>query len=135
VIATTLAAAFTAFAVDATTKRVARARLVEGRLYGHEAGWGLRLVRNARGNVSGLGIGRALALWSVLAVVAFRLPVSNGATAVGLGLVLGGVTGNLADRVLRGEVLDFVSMKWWPVFNLADGSMVAGLALVVAGLR
>jgi signal peptidase II len=49
-----------------------------------------------------------------------------------LGLILGGALGNLADRLfrgdglLRGEVVDFVKVGIWPVFNLADSCIVIG---------
>jgi signal peptidase II len=49
-----------------------------------------------------------------------------------LGLVLGGALGNLSDRLfrgegmLRGEVVDFVKVGIWPVFNLADSCIVVG---------
>jgi signal peptidase II len=49
-----------------------------------------------------------------------------------LGLVLGGALGNLIDRLLRGEgllrgeVVDFVKVGWWPVFNVADSCVVVG---------
>jgi signal peptidase II len=49
-----------------------------------------------------------------------------------LGLVLGGALGNLIDRLLRGEgllrgeVVDFVKVGWWPVFNMADSCVVVG---------
>ena len=51
---------------------------------------------------------------------------------VPLGLVLGGAVGNLADRLLRGdpllhgEVVDFVKVGIWPVFNVADSCIVVG---------
>ncbi len=51
---------------------------------------------------------------------------------VPLGLVLGGALGNLADRLFRGgspfqgEVVDFVKVGIWPVFNLADSCIVVG---------
>lgn len=57
--------------------------------------------------------------------------------AVGLGMILGGATGNLVDRFfrspgpLRGHVVDFLSVGWWPVFNVADPSVVGGAILLV----
>jgi signal peptidase II len=62
--------------------------------------------------------------------------------AVSLGLVLGGALGNLVDRLFRapgpfvGHVVDMVSLfddhgGYWPVFNLADSSLVVGVALAV----
>ena len=58
-----------------------------------------------------------------------------------LGLILGGALGNLCDRLfrgeglLRGEVVDFVKVGIWPVFNLADSCVVVGgilLALLLS---
>jgi signal peptidase II len=53
---------------------------------------------------------------------------------VGLGLALGGATSNLADRIVRGAVADFIAVGRWPMFNLADSAMVAGTVLLAAGL-
>ena len=39
-----------------------------------------------------------------------------------IGLQLGGAFGNLIDRVLNGEVVDFIDVGPWPIFNLADSS-------------
>ena len=47
-----------------------------------------------------------------------------------LGLQLGGAAGNLLDRVLLGHVTDFLDVGPWPVFNLADSSIVVGLVLL-----
>ena len=58
--------------------------------------------------------------------------------AIGLGMILGGAMGNLVDRFfrspgpLRGHVVDFLSIGWWPVFNVADPSVVGGALLLVA---
>src|SRR3989338_3316630 len=48
------------------------------------------------------------------------------------GLFLGGVTGNLIDRILRQYVVDFIDVGFWPVFNIADAAIsvsVIGLVL------
>jgi signal peptidase II len=52
--------------------------------------------------------------------------------AIALALVLGGAVGNLVDRVfrdpgfLRGGVVDFIQVGWWPIFNVADSAIVCG---------
>lgn len=56
-------------------------------------------------------------------------------TGVALSLILGGAFGNLWDRVASGRVVDFllfyVRQYQWPVFNLADSSIVIGASLLV----
>ncbi|HJN88441.1 MAG: signal peptidase II [Dehalococcoidia bacterium] len=47
-----------------------------------------------------------------------------------LGLQVGGATGNLLDRLRLGHVTDFMDVGSWPVFNVADASIVTGLALL-----
>ena len=47
-----------------------------------------------------------------------------------LGLILGGAAGNLVDRITLGHVTDFIDVGAWPVFNLADSSIVVGLAVM-----
>ena len=52
---------------------------------------------------------------------------------VALGLILGGTTGNLFDRVVFGGVRDFLYFYWFefPVFNVADSCLVVGAALLL----
>ena len=45
-------------------------------------------------------------------------------------LQLGGAAGNLADRITMGSVTDFVDIGRWPVFNVADASIVVGLGIL-----
>ncbi|RFP40157.1 signal peptidase II, partial [Klebsiella oxytoca] len=55
--------------------------------------------------------------------------------AMGYSLILGGALGNVADRVLRGSVVDFLDFHWqlvhWPAFNLADVAITSGAALLI----
>ena len=53
---------------------------------------------------------------------------------VALGLVIGGSVSNLVDRVRLGHVTDFLDLKWWPAFNLADSFIVIGVAILLAAL-
>jgi len=49
---------------------------------------------------------------------------------LGISLIIAGTAGNLGDRIFRGGVIDFINMRFWPIFNLAfnlaDGFIVAG---------
>ena len=49
-----------------------------------------------------------------------------------LGLQLGGAIGNLIDRVYAGAVVDFIDIGRWPIFNVADASIVTGISLLLA---
>ncbi|MCK5641859.1 MAG: signal peptidase II, partial [Gammaproteobacteria bacterium] len=44
-----------------------------------------------------------------------------------LALIVGGALGNIFDRFAYGYVIDFISVGWWPVFNLADSFLVIGI--------
>ncbi len=55
-------------------------------------------------------------------------------TVLGVGLILGGALGNLADRARLGAVVDFLDFRVWPVFNLADSCITVGAALVALQL-
>jgi signal peptidase II len=50
---------------------------------------------------------------------------------IALGLLLGGAVGNLIDRIRLGEVVDFIDVGAWPVFNLADSAVVVGVILII----
>lgn len=56
--------------------------------------------------------------------------------AIALGLVLGGIFGNLTDRIFRspgglqGEVIDWIQIPHWPVFNIADTAVVCAAILI-----
>jgi signal peptidase II len=68
-----------------------------------------------------------------VAVWGFR----TGHAPIALGLVAGGGLGNLTDRIVRapghlqGHVVDFIHFRYWPTFNLADSSIVVGVALLL----
>jgi signal peptidase II len=46
-----------------------------------------------------------------------------------IGMILGGALSNGVDRLVQGYVVDFIDFHWWPVFNVADSSIV--IAIVV----
>ena len=47
------------------------------------------------------------------------------------GLLLGGIAGNMLDRLVFGRVTDFITLGWWPSFNLADAASSCGVALLL----
>jgi signal peptidase II len=79
----------------------------------------------------------------LLALLVHRVRRPGGwLVTAGLVALLAGVLGNLRDRLERGYVVDFIEGKgpWpvsdvrWPIFNVADAYLAAGIALCLAGL-
>jgi signal peptidase II len=64
------------------------------------------------------------------AIFYFSPRITSKGWAVVLGLVMGGILGNLVDRifrepgVLRGHVIDWMQLPYWPIFNIADSAIV-----------
>ncbi|MDX1615868.1 MAG: signal peptidase II [Candidatus Promineifilaceae bacterium] len=73
-----------------------------------------------------------VAIAVTLFIVAYNyvLPANNHLFRLALGLQLGGALGNLIDRFRLGHVTDFLDFGPWPVFNVADMSIVAGVILL-----
>jgi signal peptidase II len=73
-----------------------------------------------------------IAMIVVAAIIFYyrHLPAGQWWIKVSLGLQLGGALGNLLDRLRLGYVVDFVDFKIWPVFNVADSSIVIGVAIL-----
>jgi len=51
-----------------------------------------------------------------------------------LGLLIGGSASNLVDRIRLGHVTDFIDLRFWPAFNLADSFIVLGVLVLLAAL-
>ena len=79
----------------------------------------------------------AIAVGVIVIILRTSRRIRSWPWAVSLGLLLGGATGNLSDRLLRspgplrGHVVDWIMLPHWPVFNLADSSIVCGGVLAV----
>jgi signal peptidase II len=79
----------------------------------------------------------AIAVGVIAFIVRTARRIYSLAWAIALGLLLGGATGNLTDRIFRapgpfrGWVVDWIQVPHWPVFNLADSAIVCGGALMV----
>jgi signal peptidase II len=89
----------------------------------------------------GQGMGRIIGVLAVaVSVVLFaslrraRRPLA----VIAVGLVAGGAVGNVLDRLFRskggflnGSVVDFIDLRFWPIFNIADSGVVVGAALLI----
>lgn len=80
----------------------------------------------------------ALLALVVVSTLALGYPARFKLGAVAAGLIAGGALGNLIDRgfrgdngFLHGEVVDFIDLQWWPVFNIADAAICIGAVLLV----
>src|SRR5436190_5515026 len=131
------AAATASLAVDVVSNRLVTAHLAEGRLYGRPPDWGLRRVRSHGGGLGRVSVPLAIALWIVaagcMALLMSTTPLGVVAAA-GLGMAIGGATGNVVERLIRGTVVDFIAAGRWPVLNVADAAMTIGLLLAAVSL-
>jgi signal peptidase II len=82
------------------------------------------------------------ALIVVGAIAYFAPKITSSGWSVVLGLALGGVLGNLTDRIFRspgyftGHVIDWIEITNWPVFNVADTAIVVAAAIsIVLSIR
>jgi signal peptidase II len=101
----------------------------------------LHLVEN-RGAAFGFGSKYApfialAALAVVIVVFRSTAGLHSRLAQVSVGLVLGGAVGNLLDRLLRegsgflgGAVIDFIDVRFWPVWNVADMGLTIGAVLL-----
>ena len=124
--------------LDQLTKQLAVTRLDDGPVDVIHGVFSLRLTYNsggAFGVMQGLpGVFLAATLVIVALILFWTRKIEQRGWIVALGLVVGGGLGNVADRVFRdlgGRVVDFVDLHVWPVFNLADASIVCGVLLVI----
>ena len=133
------AAAAAVVAVDQLTKWWALQALADG----PERFGPIRFVLSSnKGAAFGLGAGfvpviALAAIVVVIVAITMGRATARPVTALAAGLLLGGAFGNLADRLfrspgaLRGAVVDFIDLGWWPVFNAADSAITVGCVLLV----
>lgn len=61
----------------------------------------------------------------------FLLAQERKIVAFALALIVGGALSNIFDRLTLGYVRDFIDLKFWPSFNLADSAVTVGISIVV----
>jgi signal peptidase II len=127
--------------LDQTTKIIAVESLGGGKVVPVIDGFlQLRLVRNP-GAAFGLGVNFTVVLAVIVMVVIVAIlrmsrRLTNLPWAIALGGMLGGAIGNLIDRLfrepgpMRGHVVDFFELPNFPVFNIADSTIVGSAVLI-----
>ncbi len=129
-------------ALDVTTKVLVVAEL-EGRRALELLG-GQLLIRVSRNSGAAFSFAEgatvlftAVAVAVIVVIVRVSAKLYSAGWALSLGLLLGGATGNLIDRLLRapgpgrGAVVDFIDFQVYPSFNVADSAIVVGGLLAV----
>jgi signal peptidase II len=135
-----LAVAFAAVVADQVTKQIVVSSLELGESVHVVGPLEIRHVTNP-GIAFGLFSSWATAV-TVLTAVAVgwmlfyfaRSGARHPVLPVALGLLIGGSVSNLIDRLRLGHVTDFLDLRFWPAFNLADSFIVLGVAILLAAL-
>jgi signal peptidase II len=136
-----LVAAGGVLGLDQLSKTLVLSRLNAGQWAPIGSGPRIRAVPNAAAG-PGLRLSRGglLSLWLCATagtiLVAHSAPSLQGqAVQLGLGAAIGGATSNLLDRIRRGAVVDFIDLRVWPSFNVADVAIVLGVTGALFSMR
>jgi signal peptidase II len=135
-----VAIALAALLADQVTKQIVVTQLDVGESVDVIGPFSIHHVRNS-GIAFGLfstwaGAVTLLTAAAVAWMVAYfaRAGARHPVLPVALGLLIGGSAGNLFDRIRLGHVTDFLDLRYWPAFNLADTFIVSGVAILLATL-
>lgn len=119
--------------LDRWSKAFASARAIQpitcGRIFQIRYVINQRRVYQSPFLAAGLSVLWVAALASALALHWSKMWFQSASALAGLGCALGGAAGNLLDIVWRKQIIDFIDLGWWPVFNVADVAIVGGLIL------
>jgi signal peptidase II len=134
------AIALAAIAADQLTKQLVSGTLALGEELDVLGPFSIHRVQNS-GIAFGL-FGSATAIVIVLTTIAIawmlvffaRSGARHPVLPAAVGLLIGGSISNLVDRVRLGHVTDFLDLRYWPAFNLADCFIVAGVAILLSAL-
>jgi signal peptidase II len=92
---------------------------------------------------TGTNVGPFIGMLAIVVIAILLLTMrkqGNVVSVIATGCIIGGALGNVVDRVFRGSgfmggaVVDFIDLRWWPVFNVADIGIVCGAIAVAVGM-
>src|SRR5579859_4796670 len=127
---------------DHATKAAARATLGAGRVvtvvpnlldlrYAENHGTAFSVFEHARGATTAMLVVVSIVAVAAIAVFWWKRRTARPSTQIACALVVAGAIGNVADRVVRGYVVDFVHLHHWPIFNVADVAITLGVAMLL----
>jgi signal peptidase II len=135
-----IAIAATVVLVDQLTKQWALNALDDGPI---DVFWTLRFnlaFNKGMAFSQGTGFGPIIGIVALVVIVVLLVSVGRSSSRLyplAVGLIVGGAVGNLIDRLfrdpgwLRGAVVDFIDVQWWPIFNVADIAVTVGGVLLL----
>jgi signal peptidase II len=134
------ATALILFALDYVTKEIALRHLSDGpiKVIGNYLQFRLTFNSGAAFNLASSGtiILSTFAIIVTVTIFYYGRKVTSTRWSFALGLALGGILGNLSDRIFRppgglqGEVVDWIQLPNWPIFNVADISVVSAAIFI-----
>jgi signal peptidase II len=140
-----LAIAAAVVLLDQLTKEWALNALADGPI---DVVWTLRFnlaFNKGMAFSQGSGLGPIIGVVALVVIVGLLVSIGRSTSRVypvAVGLIVGGAIGNLLDRLfrepgwLRGAVVDFIDLQWWPIFNVADiGVTVGGVLLLLTSVQ
>lgn len=81
--------------------------------------------------LAGIGIAALFAIWLFRKALELHRPMNQ----LAFGLIVGGIVGNVLDRIRHGHVVDFLDFHYkshhWPSFNVADSALTIGVGIYI----
>jgi signal peptidase II len=130
--------------LDQMTKYLVRTNLDMGMVFMPDS-WLSQYARIVHWKNTGAAFGMFQSLGGVFTVLSFvvslvilyyfpQVPREDWTVRLAMGMLLGGAAGNLIDRLMLGHVTDFISIWFFPVFNIADLSITSGVVVLFLGM-
>ncbi len=118
-------------AADQVSKLIVSTRMSEGASSPALLGLRFTHVMNRRrpwNSTSAVRIMTLILICLTLSAVVAAEKINSTSTNVAIGAIAGGAAGNLVDGFNRHAVVDFIDLRLWPVFNIADAAIASGAA-------
>jgi signal peptidase II len=97
------------------------------------------MITRAENKGAGFGIFQGYSILFLIAAIIvlaliiyfYNMIIHDRLLTIAFALILGGTAGNMLDRLFFGYVIDYISLSFWPTFNLSDAALTAGAVLLI----